>query len=75
MSSGGMCGRILRRSGRLLMAKPSLFRLCAVCFRGLGGFCERGKAVFIPVRQCVRQALFSSSPFVLTDVCAGFNGR
>ena len=35
-------------------------------------FCERVKAVLIPVRHCVRQALFPSSPFVLTDVCAGF---
>ena len=36
---------------------------------------ERGKAVFIPGRHRVRQALFPSSPFVLGDVCAGFGVR
>ena len=34
---------------------------------------ERGKAVFIPGRHCVRPR-FSASPFVLGDVCAGFGG-
>ena len=29
---------------------------------------------FIPGRHCVRPALFPSSPFVLTDLCAGFGG-
>ena len=36
---------------------------------------ERGKAALIPGWHCVRQALFPSSPFVLTDVGAGFDGR
>ena len=75
MVSSGVWARILRRSGRLLMAKPSLFPAPRRIFSRFRWFCERGKAVFIPVRHCVRQALFPSSPFVLTDVCAGFNGR
>ena len=75
MVSGELWGRILCRSGRLLTAKPSLFpalRRIFSKFRRL--YRERGKAVFIPVRHCVRQALFSSSPLVLADVCAGFGG-
>ena len=47
MVSCGMWGRILRRSGRLLMAKPSLFpalRRILLKFRRL--YRERGKAVF-----------------------------
>lgn len=59
MVSGGLCVWILCRSGRLLMAKPSLFpalRRNFSKFRRL--YRERGKAVFIPVRHCVRQALF-----------------
>ena len=72
MVSGGLCVWILCRSGRLLTAKPSFFRLCAAFFRSLGGFVVSGQAVFIPVRHCVRQARFPSSPFVLGDVCAGF---
>ena len=58
MVSSGVWGRILRRIGGHLMAKPSLFPSLRRIFRGLGGFCERGKAVLIPVRHCVRQALF-----------------
>lgn len=76
MVSGGLCVWILCRSGRLLTAKPSLFpalRRVFSKFRRL--YRERGKAVFIPSRHCVRQALFPSSPFVLGDVCAGFDGR
>ena len=75
MVSGGLCVWILCRSGRLLMATPSLFpalRRVFSKFRRL--YRERGKAVFISGRHCVRQALFPSSPFVLTDVCAGFDG-
>ena len=75
MVSSGVWARILRRSGRLLMAKPSLFPSLRRIFSKFRWFCERVKAVLIPVRHCVRQALFPSSPFVLTDVCAGFGGR
>ena len=76
MVSGGLCVWILCRSGRHLTAKPSLFpalRRIFSKFRRL--YRERGKAVLIPGRHCVRQALFPSSPFVLTDVCAGFGVR
>lgn len=51
MVSGGLCVWILCRSGRLLMAKPSLFpalRRVFSKFRRL--YRERGKAVFIPGR-------------------------
>lgn len=75
MVSSGVCGRILRRSGRLLMAKPSFFSALRRVFSRFRRFFVSGQAVFIPVRHCVRQALFPSSPFVLGDVCAGFDGR
>lgn len=47
MASGGMWVWILRRSGRRLMAKPSLFRLRAVFFRSLGGFFVSGTSRFL----------------------------
>ena len=75
MVSGGLCVWILCRSGRLLTAKPSLFPALRRIFSKFSRlYRERGKTVFIPVRHCVRQTLFPSSPFVLTDVCAGFGG-
>ena len=59
MVSGGLCVWILCRSGRLLTAKPSLFpalRRVFSKFRRL--YRERGKAVFIPCRHCVRRRFF-----------------
>ena len=74
MVSGGLWGRILCRSGRLLMAKPSLFSALRRIFSKFWRLYRERASGFYSGPAVRKTGAFSSSPFVLGDVCAGFGG-
>lgn len=75
MVSGGLCVWILCRSGRLLTAKPSLFPALRRVFSKFRRLYRERASGFYSGPALRKTGAFSSSPFVLTDVCAGFGVR
>ena len=74
MVAGGMRLRMLRRSGRLLTAKPSFFPGSESHFLKFRRLYRERASGFYSGPALRKTGAISSSPFALGDVCAGFGG-